>query len=193
LMVSWPLRDGTLTARQSPALRWASAGRTCHDQHEAFSRACIRSPPFLRPEVKAQGQTHEAYKNGSTIEAIPEGQDIIRSKVISSILMDELGFHETSQNNWDAALPAAQGGGHLWGVTTPNGHDFVYDQADADQPWDDCVSGGDARPDVTRPRRASCWSSALHGCLSSDTRATGRDVKVIRPEGLHRRGTTSPA
>ena len=91
--------------------------------------------PFdLQPETAKQESTIvEAYTNGSVLEVIPEGKDIIRSKSPSKLNMDELAFQETGAENWDTALPAV---GSVWGVTTPNGRDFVYDQADPDKLWD---------------------------------------------------------
>jgi hypothetical protein len=98
-------------------------------------------PPFLKPEVTGESVTYETYANGSTLEAIPEGSDVIRGKVISSLFMDEICFQETSEENWNAAVPAAQHGGKLWGVSTPNGHEFLYRQADPEMPWDHLTGG----------------------------------------------------
>jgi len=92
-------------------------------------------PFHLRPEVTNQESSIvESYGNGSVMEAIPEGKHIIRSKVPSNLVMDEIAFHETGAENWDTALPAS---GRVWGITTPNGRDFVYDQADPGQRWDE--------------------------------------------------------
>jgi hypothetical protein len=32
-------------------------------------------------------------------------------------------FHDEGKASWDTALPAARGGGKVWGISTPNGHD----------------------------------------------------------------------
>jgi hypothetical protein len=94
-------------------------------------------PPHIRPTVTGEATTYETYDKGSTLEALPEGKDKIRSKVISVLFMDELGFHDEGQASWDTALPAARGGGKVWGISTPNGHDFIYRQHDENRKWDD--------------------------------------------------------
>jgi len=90
-------------------------------------------PPFFQPEVVTQNQRSETYANGSSIEAIPEGADIVRGKVPSVMFMDEVCFQETGEDNWNAANPSAA---KLWGVSTPNGHEFLYRQGEAGRPWD---------------------------------------------------------
>lgn len=95
-------------------------------------------PAFLGlPEVGKESDTAETYANGSTLEAIPEGENIIRSKVISVLAMDEAAFHETPAATWNAALPAAKGGGRVCAITTPDGQGFPYREADPARPWDD--------------------------------------------------------
>ena len=91
-------------------------------------------PAFLQPEVLEENMTSESYANGSTIEALPEGGAVVRSRTPSRMLMDEVCFHESGESNWNAANPAA---GWLWAVSTPNGHEFLWRQADRDRPWDD--------------------------------------------------------
>jgi hypothetical protein len=94
-------------------------------------------PPHLRPKVSGEATTYETYTNGSTLEALPEGKDKIRSKVISVLFMDELGFHDEGEASLNTALPAARGGGKVWGISTPNGHDFIYNQHAEDMKWED--------------------------------------------------------
>lgn len=102
-----------------------------------FIRKELNKILFGMSPLVNESQINESYENGSVLEAIPEGEDIIRSKVISSMIMDELAFHDDAKANWDAAVPAARGGNaRLWGVTTPNGHEFVYNQADRNMLWD---------------------------------------------------------
>ncbi len=106
------------------------------NEHRTMGRArFIRDhlPPHLKPTVIRENTYQESYSNGSTIEAIPQGGDIIRSKVPSRVFMDEAGFHEEAENAWNAALACTE---NIWAVTTPNGHDFLYRQADAGRPWD---------------------------------------------------------
>ena len=93
-------------------------------------------PEHLQPQVIEEAKTTEVYANGSTILAIPQGEDIIRSLTASFVFMDELSRHPEGEKAWTAALPTIRGGGRLWGVSTPNGREFCYDQADERLPWD---------------------------------------------------------
>jgi len=122
-------------------------------------------PPFLRAVVKAENTTSETYANGSTIEAIPEGEDIVRGKVPSNMLMEEIAFQETAERNWNAAVPSA---GKLWGVTTPNGHEFLYRQAEEGRPWDDLTGG-----------KAGRWPEVMTGLYGYKN---SRDIQLV---GLH--------
>lgn len=94
-------------------------------------------PPQFQPIVVEESKGTEVYENGSTIIAIPQGPDVIRSLTASFVFMDELAFHPEGEEAWTAALPTIKGGGRIWGVTTPNGIEFCYDQADDRLKWDD--------------------------------------------------------
>jgi len=96
-------------------------------------------PEAFRPRVLEETKSSETYYNGSTIIAIPQGPDVIRSLTASFVFMDEIAFHPEGEEAWTAALPTIKGGGRLWGVTTPNGHEFCYSQADGRLKWDDCL------------------------------------------------------
>jgi len=93
-------------------------------------------PDHLRPMVVEEAKTSEVYANGSTILGIPQGEDVIRSLTASFVFMDELSRHPEGEAAWTAALPTIRGGGRLWGVSTPNGREFCYEQADKRLPWD---------------------------------------------------------
>jgi hypothetical protein len=41
-------------------------------------------PPHIKPTVTGEATTYETYNKGSTLEALPEGKDKIRSKVMTS-------------------------------------------------------------------------------------------------------------
>ena len=93
-------------------------------------------PPHLQPIIVEEAKTTEVYANGSTIMGIPQGEDVIRSLTASFVFMDELSRHPQGEAAWTAALPTVRGGGRLWGVSTPNGREFCYAQADKRLPWD---------------------------------------------------------
>lgn len=96
-------------------------------------------PEHLQPEVKEESKSTEVYGNGSTIIAIPQGDDVIRSLTASFVFMDELEFHPEGEKAWTAALPTIKGGGRIWGVSTPNGQGFMYNQHDERLKWDTCM------------------------------------------------------
>ncbi len=110
-------------------------------------------PPWLQPDVLKEDTLIETYANGSALEALPEGEDIVRSRVPSRMFLDEICFQESGEKNWNAANPAAD---WMWGVSTPNGHEFKYRQADPGRRWDDWRTWPLLNPDVP----------ALHGYLS---------------------------
>lgn len=91
-------------------------------------------PAWLAPDVVKADTLIETYANGSALEAIAEGGEIVRSRVPSRMFLDEMCFHESAEANWNAANPAA---GWMWGVSTPNGHEFKWRQGDPGRPWDD--------------------------------------------------------
>jgi hypothetical protein len=98
-------------------------------------------PPHLQPHILDEpSKSTEVYSHdfgmSSTLMAIPQGEDIIRSLTASRVFMDELAFHPNGERAWTAALPTVRGGGKLWGVTTPNGREFCYLQADDRLKWE---------------------------------------------------------
>lgn len=131
-------------------------------------------PPFLGlPEVGRQSDTAETYANGTTIEAIPEGQNIIRSKVISVLGLDEAAFHDDPEGSWNAALPAARGGGRVTAVTTPNGHAFPYRQSEPGRRWEDWRNWPELIPGMYTYRNSSgVQLVALHYTADEDERTT---------------------
>lgn len=93
-------------------------------------------PQHLQPVIVEEAKTTEVYANGSTIMGIPQGEDVIRSLTASFVFMDELSRHPQGEQAWTAALPTVRGGGRLWGVSTPNGREFCFEQADKRLTWD---------------------------------------------------------
>lgn len=99
-------------------------------------------PAHLQPVIaEEESKSTEVYAHDgnktSAILAVPQGADIIRSLTATDVFMDELAFHPEGEAAWTAALPTIRGGGRLWGVTTPNGREFCYKQADERMPWDE--------------------------------------------------------
>ncbi len=57
----------------------------------------------------------------SSIQAIPQGPEIIRMHTVSSIFCDEMAFQDQVGKALAAAKPTIDGGGRFTGVSTPNG------------------------------------------------------------------------
>lgn len=62
----------------------------------------------------------------STIIAVPQGADVLRSQTASGILSDELAFQDKAEESFVASKPTIEGGGRYTGLSTPNGQEFFY-------------------------------------------------------------------
>jgi hypothetical protein len=60
------------------------------------------------------------YPKGSIIEAIPQGGDMVRSKVPSLVFSDEAGFQPEFADAYTAMLPICKQGGKLIAVSSAN-------------------------------------------------------------------------
>lgn len=128
-------------------------------------------PPEVQPEVIEESKGTEVYANGSTIIAIPQGPDVIRSHTATFVFMDELAFHPEGEQAWTAALPTIKGGGRIWGVTTPNGQEFCYAQHDPRLKWDDWQKWPEAIPGLHGYRNSKGMQLlALHYTADPDKR-----------------------
>lgn len=61
-----------------------------------------------------------AYPNGSIIEGIPQGGDMIRSKTPSLVLSDECAFQPEFADAYTAMLPICKQGGQLIALSSAN-------------------------------------------------------------------------
>ena len=77
-------------------------------------------PPWLTPEVDATEKKMVFPRRNSTLRAIPQGADIIRSYTSAGILSDECGFQDEFENAYAAAVPTIRGGGWFVALTTAN-------------------------------------------------------------------------
>jgi hypothetical protein len=58
--------------------------------------------------------------NGSTIMAIAQGAEKMRSYTFSAILSDEMGFQDKAEEAYTAALPTIEGGGKYTAISSAN-------------------------------------------------------------------------
>lgn len=136
-------------------------------------------PEHLQPVVLEEAKGTEVYGNGSTIMAIPQGDDIVRSITASFVFMDELEFHPEGERAWTAALPTTKGGGRLWGVTTPNGQGFCYQQHDERLKWEDWEKWPEAMPGLYGYRNTKGMQLiALHYTADPEKRTPEYQVKA---------------
>lgn len=140
-----------------------------------------RLPKHLQPLVVEESKSTEVYANGSTILAIPQGEDIIRSLTASAVFMDELARHPAGELAWTAALPTIRGGGKLWGVTTPNGREFCYQQADERLPWDKWEQWPQVMEGVYGYQNTKgMFLVALHYTADEDKRSSAYQIEARR-------------
>ena len=79
-----------------------------------------RWPDFpLRPEDFSATRMH-CPRNGSRMEAIPQGADQVRGPGTTHLRMEEACFMDQVEDAIGTAIPALAGGGHLTVVTTPD-------------------------------------------------------------------------
>lgn len=86
---------------------------------EFFKRAAPLSKPLGQERYNRLEFVHN-----STLWAIPQGPEIIRSHTASRILTDEFAFQEQPEETLAAMKPTIDGGGSLAIVSTPNGPTF---------------------------------------------------------------------
>lgn len=64
--------------------------------------------------------TRGHFRNGSRVEAVPQGGDHVRGPGVTHIHIEEAGFMDKIQECIESALSALAGGGHMTVITTPN-------------------------------------------------------------------------
>lgn len=78
-------------------------------------------PDWLRDDVEASSSPSRLlFPNGSIIEAIPQGGDMVRSKVPSLVFSDEAAFQPEFADAYTAMLPVCKQGGKLVAVSSAN-------------------------------------------------------------------------
>lgn len=65
-------------------------------------------------------------KRNSIIQAVPQGQDVLRQYTASLIISDEMAFQEKAEEAYVAARPTLVGGGQFIGISSPNFKEFFY-------------------------------------------------------------------
>jgi len=95
-----------------------------------YNQAVKSNAPWI-PKVKMTGEkagtTDKMYFPDlhSTIRAIPQGPDIVRSWTCSGILGDEMNHQPQFEAGYEGAQPSIKGGKYI-AVGTPNGKNFAY-------------------------------------------------------------------
>ena len=78
-------------------------------------------PEWLRDHPEpSSSPSRLVYGNGSIIQAIPQGGDMIRSKVPSLVFSDEAAFQPEFSDAYTAMLPICKQGGQLVAVSSAN-------------------------------------------------------------------------
>lgn len=77
-------------------------------------------PEWVVPEYYPKGTQVIFPTQNSTLWAIPQGSDIIRSYTAAGILSDECGVQDEFENAYTAAVPTIRGGGWFTALSTAN-------------------------------------------------------------------------
>jgi phage FluMu gp28-like protein len=82
-------------------------------------------PEEMRSKVTWSYGNAIFHETGSSITAIPEGGDQIRSSTPSLVVSDEAAFQPEFEGAWKAIKPCIDGGGQLIVVSTPRNGSFM--------------------------------------------------------------------
>jgi hypothetical protein len=74
---------------------------------------------MLCPEYEPMGKKILYTTQGSTLQAIPQGGDVIRTHTVSMVVSDEAAMQEECSDAHAAAMPCIRGGGSYVSITTP--------------------------------------------------------------------------
>lgn len=64
-------------------------------------------------KLKDQPMNQIEFKNGSVVQALPQGPDQVRQYTVSRLVFDEAAIQDRFEEVWDAAQPSLLGGGKL--------------------------------------------------------------------------------
>jgi phage FluMu gp28-like protein len=82
-------------------------------------------PEEMRSKVTWSYGNAIFHETGSSIQAIPEGGDQIRSSTPSLVVSDEAAFQPEFEGAWKAIKPCIDGGGQLICVSTPKNGSYM--------------------------------------------------------------------
>lgn len=77
----------------------------------------------LIPGYDPAGKMIRFKGTGSTLQAIPQGGDVIRTHTVSGVVSDEAALQEECADAYTAAMPCIRGGGWYVSITTPSYED----------------------------------------------------------------------
>ncbi len=98
-----------------------SGGKTQNWDTARISFLESHLPEWLRDDVQASSKPSRlVFPNGSIIEGIPEGGDMIRSKTPSLVFSDEAAFQPEFSDAYTAMLPLVKHGGQLIALSSAN-------------------------------------------------------------------------
>ncbi len=84
--------------------------------------------PIVESTGEKSGQTTKMKfpSTKSTLRAIPQGGNIVRSQTLSRLLGDEIAFQPEASASYKAAMPSINGGGRAVWQSTPHGRVFNW-------------------------------------------------------------------
>jgi len=114
--------DGRLIMLQSKRLADAVGDANSGDGLLGRAKYVMEHMPCqetLVPGYDPAGEMIRFLDRGSTLQAIPQGGDVIRTHTVSGVVSDEAAMQEDCSDAYTAAMPCIRGGGWYVSITTP--------------------------------------------------------------------------
>lgn len=91
---------------------------------------------LILPKMVESSKSKVGFDNGSSITAIPTGEDAGRSEALSLLIVDEAAFIRNFDQVWTGLKPTVSTGGRALIISTPNGVGGMYYKL-----WSEAESG----------------------------------------------------
>ena len=124
ILATWEVifHQGRLIMLQSKRLEDAKGDENSGDGLIGRAKYVMNHMPCREALIPGYNPTAEKIiytGTGSTLQAIPQGGDVIRTHTVSGVISDEAAMQEECRDAHAAAMPCVRGGGWYVSITTP--------------------------------------------------------------------------
>ena len=124
ILATWEaiFHDGRLLMLQSKRMEDAIGDANTGDGLLGRAKYVMDHMPCreqLVPSYEPMEKRVRILDRGSTLQAIPQGGDVIRTHTVSGVVSDEAAMQEECADAYTAAMPCVRGGGWYVSITTP--------------------------------------------------------------------------